>query len=130
MRGKMSTEEAPKQKSAETDAEPADKGAIVATIGIMSGLLVSSLASLKSTMTESFGDMKASLENLIVEDIQPTEEAEDTDSLLKQPAVATAPQTVEKGQKSDSTEQSIAKLINQSSEPHREATEAGGEIDV
>ena len=80
--------------------------------------------------------MKAVPENLIVEDIQPTEEvkateeAKDTDASPKQPAVATAPQTVEKGQKSDSTEQSIAKLINQSSEPHREATEAGGETDV
>ena len=132
----MSAEEATEQKSAETDATPAGEAAIVAAIG-MSSLLVSFLTSLKSTVTEFFGDMKALLENVIVEDIQPTEEAKgkrrlakDTDSSTKQPAVATAPQTVEKGQKSDSTEQSIVKLINQSSEPHREATEAGGEIDV
>lgn len=41
--------------------------------------------------------------------------------------VATQPQTVEKGQKSDSAEQSITKLISQSSESHQEAS---GKIDV
>ena len=36
-------------------------------------------------------------------------------------------ETIEKDQQSESTEQSIIKVISQSSEPHREA---GGEIDV
>jgi hypothetical protein len=118
----MSAEEA-KQRKAETGTAPAGEAAIVAAIGTMSDLLASSLASLKSTMTESFGDMKASLDNLIVDDTQATEETEETGLPMRQPAaseqqktVATAPQTVEKGQKSDSTEQSITKLISQSSE--------------
>lgn len=129
----MSAEEA-KQRKAETGTAPAGEAAIVAAIGTMSDLLASSLASLKSTMTESFGDMKASLDNLIVDDTQATEETEETGLPMRQPAaseqqktVATAPQTVEKGQKSDSTEQSITKLISQSSEAQQEAA---GEIDV
>ena len=42
----------------------------------MSDLLVSSLVSLKLAMTESFGDMKASLENLVVEESPETEGTE------------------------------------------------------
>lgn len=42
----------------------------------MSDLLVSSLVSLKLAMTESFGDMKASLENLVVEESPATEGTE------------------------------------------------------
>ena len=60
----MSAEETTEQKSAETDATPAGEAAIVAAIG-MSSLLVSFLTSLKSTVTEFFSDMKASLENVI-----------------------------------------------------------------
>ena len=64
----------------------------------MSDLLVSSLTSLKSTMTESFGNMRASLENLVVEEspategtelqmAQPDEQA--TRAILQQRTVAT-----------------------------------------
>lgn len=49
------------------------KEAIVAVIGIMSDLLVSSLSSLNSTMTEFFSDMKAVLESLIVKETPMTE---------------------------------------------------------
>ena len=102
----------------------------------MSDLLVSSLASLKSAMTESFGDMKVSLKNLVVEEspategtelqmAQPDEQA--TRAILQQRTVATEPETVEKGQKSDSTDQCIKKLTSQSSDPYQEA---GGKIDM
>ena len=53
---------------------------------------------------------------------QPDEQA--TRAFHQQRIMATVS---EKGQKSDSTEQSITKLISHSSEPHRET---GGEIDV
>ena len=91
----------------------------------MSDLLVSSLASLKSAMTESFGDMRASLvveespatEGTELQMAQPDEQA--TRAILQQRTVATEPETVEKGQKSDSTDQSITKLTSQSSDPYR-----------
>lgn len=51
---------------------------------------------------------------------QPDEQA--ARAIHQQRTVATESETFLKGQKSDSTEQSITKLISQSSEPHREAS--------
>ena len=75
--------------------------------------------------------MKASLENLVVEESPATEDAElqtarpdeqAARAIHQQRTVATESETFLKGQKSDSTEQSITKLISQSSEPHQEAS--------
>ena len=51
---------------------------------------------------------------------QPDERA--ARAIHQQRTVTTETETILKGQKSDSTEQSITKLISQSSEPHREAS--------
>lgn len=63
-----------KQHKADSVAMATGKEAIVAVIGIMSDLLVSSLSSLNSTMTEFFSDMKAVLESLIVKETPMTEQ--------------------------------------------------------
>lgn len=71
----------------------------------------------------SFGDMKASLENHIVEDNQAIRNWRNrfADGATlpavseQQKTAAMMPQTVEKGQKPDLTEQRITKLISQSS---------------
>lgn len=101
-----------------------------------SDLLASSLTSVKSTMAESFSEMKESLKNVLVEESPATEETDlqtvnldehNTRAVQKQGTRPTEPHTVGKGQNSDSIKQSITKLISQSSESH---WEAGGKIDV
>ena len=44
------------------------ESAIVSAISTVSNLLASSLASLKTTMTESFGEMKESIDQLVIEE--------------------------------------------------------------
>ena len=54
---------------AENGAAPNNgESAIVAAISSMSELLVSSLTSLKSTVTESFGQMKDTIDQLVIEE--------------------------------------------------------------
>ena len=65
-------------------------------------------------MTESFGDMSLATEET---DLQTANlDEHDTPAVDKQETGPREPQTVEKGQTSDSTEQSITKLISQSSD--------------
>ena len=71
------------------------RGAIVAAISSLSGLLASPLASLKSTMTESFGDMSLATEET---DLQTANlDEHDTRAVHKQETGPREPQTVEKG---------------------------------
>ncbi|KAJ7386681.1 hypothetical protein OS493_006689 [Desmophyllum pertusum] len=118
--------------------------AIVTAISSISDLLASSLASLKSSMTDAFGEMKESIDQLVIEEgpAESTDDLEvDTGDLGQTPTVAerakepdnnqqsgSAEQSiVDKSQKSvASTEQSIVR-INQRSKPQRAAC---ADIDV
>lgn len=106
-----------KQHKADSVTMATGKEAIVAVIGIMSDLLVSSLSSLNSTMTEFFSDMKAVLESLIVKETPMTEQKSLTmgqPDVPYQGTLALEPEIFEKDQQSDSTKQSITNLISQS----------------
>ena len=117
------------------------ESAIVAAISSMSELLVSSITSLKSTMTESLGEMKDTIDHLIIEE-SPLEENEEqleiatkTDERStqqsdknQQSGSADSNSWAKKPTSSQTTEQSINTLINQSSESQRDAP--GGKIDL
>lgn len=106
-----------KQHKADSVAMATGKEAIVAVIGIMSDLLVSSLSSLNSTMTEFFSDMKVVLESLIVKETPMTEQKSlpmGQPDVPYQGTLALEPEIFEKDQQSDSTKQSITNLISQS----------------
>ena len=115
------------------------ESAIVAPISSMSELVVSSIASLKSTMNESFGQMKESIDQLVIEEgpLQETEEqleiAAKTDQAQQpdknqQSGSAESTNGAKKPTSPETTEQSINTLINQSSESQRDAP--GGKIDL
>ena len=115
---------------------PNDSSAIVTVITTMSDLLVKSLTSLNTSMAESFTDMKETLDQLVIEEGQTDEhdiiDAETSklpkaaeqgklqqDAHVNQHPGSVKQGTVDKSQKSGSTEQSINTLINQSSESQR-----------
>lgn len=115
------------------------ESAIVAAISSMSELVVSSIASLKSTMNESFGQMKDSIDQLVIEEgpLQENEEqleiAAKTDQAQQpdknqQSGSAESTNGAKKPTSPETTEQSINTLINQSSESQRDAP--GGKIDL
>ena len=118
------------------------ESAIVAAISSMGERIVSSIGSLKSTMTDSFVEMKDSIDQLVIEEGRSEENEESLEIAAKtdqQPA-----QQSDKKQKSGSavsnngakkpttspvtTERSINTLTNQSSEAQSDAP--GGKIEL
>ncbi|PFX12228.1 hypothetical protein AWC38_SpisGene23852 [Stylophora pistillata] len=130
---------------AENGAAPSNsKLAIVAAISSMSKLLVSSITSLKFTMTESLGQMKDTIDHLAIEEGSLEENAETEEQLEiaaymdqrstqqsdknQQSGSAVSNSGAKKPTSSQTTEQSINTLINQSSESQRDVPD--GEIDL
>ena len=135
----MSEESSPANGTA-PKANGADS-AIVTAISSMSDLLAFSLASLKSSMTDAIGEMKETIDQLVIEE-GPTDAHEaDVGDLTQTPTVTerakqsdknqqsgSAEHIVDKSQKSVvSTEQSINNLLNKSSESQQGAC---ADIDV
>ena len=131
---RMTESSNPVVNGAAPNARP--ESAIVSAISTMSDLLVSSLASLKTSMTESFEEMKESLDQLVIEEglvdleenaeqlpTQTAERGKQSDN-NQQFGSTVSMSTVEKSQKSETTVQSINSLINQNSESQR------GQIDL
>lgn len=130
---------------AENGAAPSNsESAIVAAISSMSELLVSSITSLKFTMTESLGQMKDTIDHLAIEEGSLEENAETEEQLEiaaymdqrstqqsdknQQSGSAVSNSGAKKPTSSQTTEQSINTLINQSSESQRDVPY--GEIDL
>ena len=130
---------------AENGAAPSNsESAIVAAISSMSELLVSSITSLKFTMTESLGQMKDTIDHLAIEEGSLEENAETEEQLEiaaymdqrstqqsdknQQSGSAVSNSGAKKPTSSQTTEQSINTLINQSSESQRDVPD--GEIDL
>lgn len=96
---------------AENGAAPNNsESAIVAAISSMSELLVSSITSLKSTMTESFGQMKDGIDQLVIEE-GPSEEYKEQSTLQsdknQQSGSAESNSGAKRPTSSQTTEQSI-----------------------
>ena len=136
----MSEESSPANGTA-PKANGADS-AIVTAISSMSDLLASSLASLKSSMTDAIGEMKETIDQLVIEE-GPTDAHEaDVGDLTQTPTVTERAKQSDKNQQSGSaeqsivdksqksvvsTEQSINNLLNKSSESQQGAC---ADIDV
>ncbi|PFX24441.1 hypothetical protein AWC38_SpisGene10961 [Stylophora pistillata] len=130
---------------AENGAAPSNsESAIVTAISSMSELLVSSITSLKFTMTESLGQMKDTIDHLAIEEGSLEENAETKEQLEiaaymdqrstqqsdknQQSGSAVSNSGAKKPTSSQTTEQNINTLINQSSESQRDVPD--GEIDL